>query len=267
MVGCKIVYLEERPATVQRVSNGIAVKRPRMAGVKKVPFGYKRPKMDGRFSRTSALNLRKKLACLPSETYRLWGVTLTIPAQCYKDPADFRKLWVKFTASISNRIKGLRGDVAYLDFGFLWRVELTTGENLGKVRTPHYHCVLWTNDPADVLQFGADWCAAVERHYQLECGTLSRQIAAQAQELTTCQAAFQYVANHTSKHKAEQLGWPGRQWGVYYGTRENRRKMSPILNRLDDKPLDVAREEVSDDTAKHILVHGNTQCLKNPTIK
>ena len=258
------VSVEERAGSVAFASNGLKMTRPVSAHIRRNNLAGHKPrgKMVGQFSRSSALNLRRKLACLPSETFRLWGATLTFPAQCYKSPDDFRKLFNKFTVGISNKLKGLSGGGYSAYFGFLWRVELTTGENAGKVCAPHLHCIAWTNAPSDLLQFAADWCAAVERHYDLARGSLDMQVASSVTELTSCQAAFQYVANHTTKHKEEQLGWPGRQWGIYYGTRENRKRLSPILNRFDKKPVAEAREEANADSAE-LLAHGNSALFKN----
>lgn len=255
-----------RAANVDFAQNGIKLTAPRQAHIRKNNLaGHKlRGKMTGAFSRTSALNLRRKLACLPSDTFRLWGLTLTMPAQCYRDPADFRRLWVKFCTSVSDRLAGAYGGGYSPDIGFIWRIELTTGENnAGKVRTPHLHCVAWTNAPSDVLQLAADWCAAVERHFGLTRGSLDPQVAALSTELTSCQHAFQYVANHTSKHKEGQLGWPGRQWGIYYGTRENRKRMAPILSRFDNKP--VADVRASNDLSEEqniLLSHGNCDIVR-----
>lgn len=265
-------YIEEREASVDFASNGVQVKKPLAAHVSNLPppeLRRKKGAMDGRFSRSSALNLRRKLACLPSETFRLWGATLTMPAQCYLDPSDFRYLFNTFCKDITFRLNGVRRAGYSPDIGFLWRLELTTGENNeGKVRTPHLHCVVWTNVPSDLLQFSADWCAAVERHFKLPRGSLDPQVAAQVCELTSCQQAFQYVANHTSKHKEAQLGWPGRQWGIYYGTRANRAKMSPILNRFDKKNLaKVKQEEDLTDEEREILAHGNCKKIKEAGTK
>ena len=144
---------------------------------------------------------------------------------------------------------------------------MTTGQNEGNVRTPHLHCVVWTNSPSDLIQFSADWCDAVERYFGLERNTLDQSVAAQVSELTSCQQAFQYVANHTSKHKESQLGWPGRQWGIYYGTKENRKRMSPILNRFDKKPISELREsgELKAEQLE-LLSHGNCEKIKHPVV-
>lgn len=140
---------------------------------------------------------------------------------------------------------------------------MTTGENnVGKIRTPHLHCIVWSNAPSDLVQFSADWCAAVERHFKIP--SLDPQVAAKVSEITSCQQAFQYVANHTSKHKRDQLGWPGRQWGIYYGTKENRRKLSPILNRFSSRSVaDIKASENLTDAEREVLAHGNCESVKS----
>ena len=253
-------FVDERPSGVTFGSNGVKVQRSRTAGYVKVNcLGHKpRGKADGRFSRSSALKLRRKLACLPSEQFGLFGLTLTMPAQCYRDPEDFRKLWNEFTGDVSRRLRGLWGGGYSKDIGFVWRIELTTGDNAGKVRTPHLHLVAWTNEKGDILQLAADWCRAVERHFDLTRGSLDPNVAAQYTSLETCQAAFQYVANHTSKHKKGQLGWPGRQWGVYYGTKENRARMAPILNRFERPIEEIKKTETLNSAQTVLLSHGNS---------
>lgn len=259
-------FVSDREADIDFGDNGVKLTKPREGYVRKDPLAGKRgggSRTDGVFKRAAVLRLRKKLACLPSDTFRLFGLTLTMPAQCYAGPADFRKLWNTFTYDVTLRLRGVRGGGYSPDIGFVWRIEMTEGKNEGKIRTPHMHLVAWTNAPADILWLGADWCAAVERHYKLKRGSLDPQVAALGTELTSCQAAFQYVANHTSKHKKGQLGWPGRQWGIYYGTRENRKKMSPILNRFDDVPVHELREKSDLNNAQSaILAHGNTKSVK-----
>lgn len=263
----KYAIVEERSPSLEIGSNGLQMKKAMKRHVCNLPppeLRKKKGAMDGRFSRSSALNLRRKLACLPSEMFRLFGATLTMPAQCYRDVSTFKRLWVDFCSEVSERLKGVRGGGYSSDIGFLWRIELTSGENEGGIRTPHLHCIVWTNAASDLVQFSADWCSSVERHCCLERGSLDPAIAAQVTELTSCQQAFQYVANHTSKHKRDQLGWPGRQWGIYYGTRENRRRMSPILNRFDKKPISEVKQEteLTEDQSK-ILAHGNTHNVIN----
>lgn len=45
-------------------------------------------------------------------------------------------------------------------------------------------------------------------------------IAAQYRRIDNCAAAFAYVGAHAAKHKRDQLGWKGRQWGVICPTKE-----------------------------------------------
>ena len=255
------MIVHEREGTVQFAENGIKMTRPQQFHVRPNPLaGFKRGRMDGRFSRGSALNLRRKLACLPSDTFRLFGVTLTMPAQSFRGVDDFRVLWRDFTSWVSHAIR--RGDYTD-DFGFVWRVELTKGDNDGKVRTPHFHVIVWSHEARDVQMLAADWCKNIERHYGLAKRSLDPQIAALYTELTSCQQAFQYVANHTTKHKRTQLGWPGRQWGVFYGTKANRARMAPILGRFDNKPISELRKLSQFNSEQdELLAHGNSDLFR-----
>lgn len=158
------------------------------------------------FSRFSARNLKEKLLNLPwGEGVCMYGVTLTLQADAYAsvdDPVEtFRRHWSSFVVIVS---KMARERVLASYFSFVWRIELTLKG------TPHLHCILCTNFPPDVLLFQATWVRLVRKWYGY---TPHENVAAKYRRIDNCEAAFSYVGAHASKHKRDQLGWQGRQWG------------------------------------------------------
>nr|CRY97657.1 hypothetical protein [uncultured prokaryote] len=90
-----------------------------------------------------------------------------------------------------------------------WRVELQ------KRKTPHLHCVFY---------FDADLSAAVVKVMltQLWLKALREEessaawlYAVHVKDLKGASAWVIYCTLHDSKHKKEQLGWIGKQWGVW----------------------------------------------------
>ena len=197
-------------------------------------FGDKAGKHGGiiTFSAASSRNLKRKLLDLPYEGQgvALYGVTLTIQADAYasvSDPVDtIRKHWQSFIVTMGKQIKAGAFDNRFM---FVWRIELT------QKGTPHWHCIVCTPQPADVLLFQATWCRLVGKWYGY---APNMDIAAQYCRIDNCSAAFAYVDTHAAKHKRDQLGWKGRQWGAICQTKEakkfTRSKPSPSKTKKED---------------------------------
>lgn len=179
-------------------------------------FGAKAGKHGGitTFSATSSRNLKRKLLDLPFEGQgvTMYGVTLTIQADAYaaaSDPVEeVRKHWQSFIVTMGKQIKAGAFDSRFM---FVWRIELT------QKGTPHWHCIVCTPQPSDVLLFQATWCRLVGKWYGY---APNMDIAAQYRRIDNCAAAFAYVGAHAAKHKRDQLGWKGRQWGIICPTKE-----------------------------------------------
>lgn len=167
------------------------------------------------------------------------GFTLTLPWAA--SPDEWRKVWAAFVKRLINK---------FSDVGMIWRIELTTGKakTSGGLRRTHIHAIFWV--PVDSLLGCKDvgglfghtdeirrarwaynvhalagaWCAAwayyapelEERQVRYACSVGDSKgcgIVVKALDDST-DGAIHYLCDHASKHKKEQLGWKGRQWGV-----------------------------------------------------
>lgn len=148
--------------------------------------GAKRGSVEG-FSSASARRLRQYLATHVGEGIP-FAASLTLPYDL--SPSDFRSLFHRFCVRSS--------------LPFVWRVELT------KRKRPHLHVVGWSPSGVDgVFAFQVLWWDVVGA-YIYRGGEEHSCVV----ELLRGADWFKYVACHSSKHKGEQLGWVGRQWGV-----------------------------------------------------
>lgn len=159
------------------------------------------------FSAASRRRLRETLAMAGG---RPWGVTLTIPGDVL--PADkVRSLWQEWSQHIYPRTTSNP---------LIWRIELQ------RRKQAHWHCVFLAPDCADTTEsvvsvqaVAQAWRRLVYRFF----GPFSERTTygfelhgVQVVDLTqaTATGIVGYLCDHTSKHKQEQLGWIGRQWGV-----------------------------------------------------
>jgi hypothetical protein len=108
------------------------------------------------------------------------------------------------------------------DLAGVWRVELQ------KRKAPHVHAILWMNCEfvaqeeidAEVQRLRWAWLFAIGAAKRRKNGEL---VVLEPEEVV--HAAFveygltagwvAYLAGHASKHKTEQLGWEGKQWGLW----------------------------------------------------
>lgn len=195
--------------------HGISVTKPKYLGFKKhckhlYGHEWKRGKITT-FSRNSSRLLKEKLVRMPSirQGYFNIGVTLTLPKDAFFDASDdsisyFHKFWRNYRQRlIDNASKGRFSEGFFL----VWRIELT------KNRVPHFHIICYTKDKKDVLFMSDIWLAMVKKYYNI---TPYRDASVKIQEITSYEGAYKYIATHSSKHKKDQLGWQGRQWGIIF---------------------------------------------------
>lgn len=158
------------------------------------------------FSNASRRRLREKLALAKhiEGTSSMLGVCLTIPGPIVKPETsrhlwqNFRQLWRKHFPTVP----------------FLWRIEL---QQRGQ---PHWHLVFWCPASVEESKIKSNimlfWFRGVDG-LGLDCKTiaafLKHGIDIQTLDKKQASGIIGYIADHTSKHKREQLGWKGRQWG------------------------------------------------------
>lgn len=218
------------------------------------PPTRKRGDIEG-FSDNSRARLRVILSTAKwkGDKCRRFGFTLTLPWAA--TPAEWRRVWHDF-------VKRLRK----YDLGAIWRIELTTGkaERSGGLRRCHVHVMVWLplscslrrsdaslfgKDKAldvwlNLRAFGQEWVcswrgsAPALTEKQMEYATSigeGKGFGISYKPLDNSKdGAIHYLCDHASKHKQEQLGWKGRQWGV-------------INRRLFDFPSDDDGERISGD--------------------
>ena len=207
-MGLPLKEVKPRRAAVIQLPHGILVRRPRRPG-SKIGDVTKRPKVSTTkdimtFSRASALNLRCKLMTLPA-VRGVYGVTLTIDRHYYKGPEQVRKFWALFCPLWKRRLEEGVSENTY----FVWRIELQ------KNGTPHWHCIFCADTERDVLHFRRVYIEAVKMFFGYDAPL---EAAVNIRLLDDFGQAFGYVASHATKHKQEQLGWRGRQWGMLFRT-------------------------------------------------
>lgn len=177
-----------------------------------------------------------------------FGITLTLPWAA--TPDEWRKVWHDWVVSLRK-----------FPIGLIWRIELTTGKSKksGGKRRCHVHAMVWVpvvsalirnqsklfeslNDKdlkawlnlkavckswVDVWLRSAPSLTENQINYATSmgerkgCGIVVKRLD------DSSSGAIHYLCDHATKHKEEQLGWQGRQWGVV-----NRRNFSFVKDGL-----------------------------------
>lgn len=149
------------------------------------------------FSNKSASRLREFMMTHHVEGYYPYAVTLT--TQEVYDPQQWESIVKRFRTSLARK---------HEDWAACWRVELQ------KRKTPHLHCVFWLPQcaPAHVwkIQLTQLWIKATK-----EDTSAVWEFSVHVRDLTGSSAWMIYCTLHDSKHKKDQLGWKGRQWGIW----------------------------------------------------
>lgn len=107
-----------------------------------------------------------------------------------------------------NALKRMRMRVLWNGWAGIWRVELQ------RRKTPHLHVSLWLSE--ELIE--GRWLSAVRDAWLESTGESgdieARRVAVRGRVIEGPGWAV-YMALHDGKHKAEQLGWLGKQWGVW----------------------------------------------------
>lgn len=145
------------------------------------------------FSDEAARRLRESFMSLKVDGYRFWAVTLTTH-QIYS-PREWRQITKRF-----------RQAVIRAKWAGLWRVELQ------RRKAPHLHVAFWLPVGVGLSQVAALWLKACREHNDAE----SIKHAVQGREIDQNESGWAvYMALHDGKSKAAQLGWEGKQWGIW----------------------------------------------------
>lgn len=160
----------------------------------KPPRGFVRGKIEG-FSAEAASRLRE--FCVTMHVPDRVPLKVTLTTRGVMTPRDWRRAMKQF------RMRARRAGVP-----FVYRVELQ------KRKAPHLHAIAWVcAEPGLVPEhrqlFTEGWIECVR-----ESGDqFSRRYAVDMGEVKD-EGWLIYLALHHGKHKGEQLGWQGKQWGV-----------------------------------------------------
>lgn len=169
---------------------------------------HKRVKGDiDSFSKASCARLRRSLCVLrPSYDVRLCGLCLTIPGEIVQ-PSYLRMMWHSFRVRASQKFPALP---------WVWRIELQ------KRKQAHFHLVVYGRSFVDSFGLRELWEDVINRMIYTKGICTPDQYAAflqhgvKVEDLSSCNSSgvIGYLCDHTTKHKQDQLGWIGRQWGV-----------------------------------------------------
>jgi len=133
--------------------------------------------------------------------YPIWDVSLTIPGELSVEGWDLAK------RRYFKRCE--RAGVA-----FVWRVELQ------KRKQAHLHMIVFTPPGMTVeqvkmlLRFGWLECLPEENRYMDGAFSHAAHLLGPFTDAKQAPEWMSYLTGHASKHKAEQLGWIGKQWGI-----------------------------------------------------
>lgn len=149
------------------------------------------------FSNKSATRLREFMMTHHRENAYPFAVTLTTQGQY--SPEQWESIIKRFRTRLSR---------CHPDWAVTWRVELQ------KRRTPHLHCVFWMDQPAPPEAYKALltglWLKATH-----ESGKAVLSHSVFVRDLTGESQWMIYCTLHDTKSKKSQLGWKGRQWGIW----------------------------------------------------
>jgi hypothetical protein len=145
------------------------------------------------FSSKAARRLRRTFISSFVPGWVLWSVTLTTHRNC--TPDEFRAIVKRFRNRLMARV-----------WVGIWRVELQ------RRGAPHLHVAFWLPPGVGLGDVRREWLGSSG-----ESGDeAARRQAVVGREIPADESGWAvYMALHDGKHKAEQLGWKGKQWGVW----------------------------------------------------
>ena len=303
-VGVKpIVYKRERSYLVRVGDLGTSVSRvkserqadfaemiSRMDGKWHLPPKRTRGDISG-FSENSQSRLRVALSTARWKGTNCSRVGLTLTLPWAASPEQWRQVWHDWVMSL----RSMTG------VSVIWRIELTTGQaaKSGGVRRCHVHAMVWFSSDKPLSKTHArlwsfcndeerksfnmetvanswidNWNKYINRfdirlhesqfRYAISIGTTKGNGVLVKWLDNSTDGAIHYLCDHASKHKQEQLGWVGRQWGII-----NRRNFDFSQGQeLDGRTWVVASRQLrrlsakrrSDKNSMWQLPYGDNKC-------
>lgn len=201
--------------------NGVHV-----VGTQAFSFIPKTPGKKGKvlnFSRKSSRNLRDLCCRLETRGKIVLAITLTVPRLCsprhlfyallYTLCIPIKHIYIDVTPIWGGLLKRYREYLRRAGLGAVWRIELQ------RRGIPHLHLIGVCDNIDDAFVYWSAWVSAcgsilcdgmpiVSMPGYLEYSVRMRHVAHPTRWIT-------YLIGHTAKHKDQQLGWQGRQWGVF----------------------------------------------------
>jgi hypothetical protein len=145
------------------------------------------------FSHEAARRLREWFMTQEVKGSKLWAVTLTTHGLF--TPDQWRTVMKRFRTAVKE--SGWAG---------VWRVELQ------RRKAPHAHVAFWLPPGVDLAVVAALWLRSTGEADD----AAARAHAVHGREIPADETGWAvYMGLHDGKHKAEQLGWKGKQWGIW----------------------------------------------------
>ncbi len=176
---------------VEIFPSGLRVERQGRADVEP-PAGVERGEIT-QFSHAAARRLREWFMTMHVIGWYLFAVTLTTHA--IYGPDQWRAICQRFRQSLIR-----------IGFAGVWRVELQ------RRKAPHLHVACWLPYPEAINELRALWLRATGEAND----SAAAEHAMHFKAISPDEAGWAvYMGLHDGKHKAEQLGWIGKQWGIW----------------------------------------------------
>lgn len=145
------------------------------------------------FSAKAARRLREAFFTLYAPESCLWAVTLTTHA--IFSPNEWRATMMRFRQAVKRR-----------SWAGIWRVELQ------KRKAPHAHVAFWLPTGCSIDRVRDLWLTATGESHDPE----AIKHAVHGREIPQDESGWAiYLGLHSGKHKESQLGWLGKQWGIW----------------------------------------------------
>ena len=171
------------------------------------PKGYVRGTIDG-FSAEASRRLRE--FCVTQEAKGLDPYSTTLTVHRPVTPEQWRAIMKRF-----------RQRLLWNGWAGVWRVELQ------KRKVPHVHVALWLPPGVEKGHVIIAWCECTG-----EIGDVDALMHSVHMRKVESSGWAVYLALHDGKHKESQLGWQGKQWGVWNRDRFTARVESPLSREL-----------------------------------